>query len=1802
MSSEPSLHRRVDAGIQQGCYAVAWDEFDGDVTSGMTLRQLRDCTPTVDDGERACSFTACSVKALAEAVCEPGTYTYEYTVTDLAGFEARAEVSVAVSELAQLTSGVVLEAGSESEAGAQAEALRDVSSEEATAFRGAVAGLLGSEGQGVGGEDVTVVNVTVEGTAIRVTYTVVVASAGSAPPPHRFRRRTLRHSWSVPPKGEAALVASPARRALRSSLCMFGFSCVSPPLPSPPLPHSSPLSLDPPSRPTPGTPPSRPPPVPPPPHAPPSLPHPPHASPSLPHPPPLPPLPLLDLAVEEAAERLQDAETFRTHLAAAADSANVSLTTEVESITMDEERPRLTPVVDRVAAAKAALRAEVDHLAVETEEALRQVEAEVLPAMESASVSNGVTEYAVTGAFDLEMQRVEEEVEELRSALSAADELELLIAEAAGSVAEAAAQLGVSYPLHPSPPPPGLAPGQGCPYRTAATGTMKVWISVGGAELPSEAHEASAGYYHQYESLDGALPSPSPPPRPSPPPIGDRDDAVDADMATASTFGDDGERGRRLLARGGSSGRTKDGGARGSSKLKDTTGTVGETGFDIGVALGGLGGVPQRSVRTDFRFSRYFAIRNLLVGGIKLTQWRRHKAAGEVCGARVVSLGARCSTGEPLPLRFGFDPIFAPERTMYAPQLAGREAEFYPPEALEHVGNASRMWRARPFGQEEAAEEEDGADRAYVAYLDAQVSQERAFEVFRYLAESHFLDQHSHLVLAEALMWNAEQELLLKAAVRMEWVAGGSIKVSFEVISLPAPPSFLNAMVTPREALLLLVALIVLYNALSHSKQYASQLLLRLRLKLMELFSDLQEELQSSPLPRRRLASGDGREQTGGSDPSKSNRLHSAFTRSFRSSSSWIRRCSRHTSRRLTLTMLGASAPSGASSATLRTSTGRSSFFGLATVQSSRRGQDFFLFRHLLHHPGKSAHKSRMWRLVDGISIWLQVAAIGVGLAYFYCYMTLDLSAAPYFHVYHDLYARANFFLTARAEADEASAIPAASDTATEGLSPAWTLPEDPTGRNELREALRGADSLGRLLQRYWILQSVNVMLLIARIMCDMRFQEKLGYVMETLHLVRLDLLHFITLAMWLGWCFAAVAHISFGVRTQELSTLWNALGWLMSTLGTGSYGTVGQRVLGTTTKKTLKGQGQWEQTRLETVCAWGLMVPVALLMVWIVLNITVAMITLNFSRIKAHRERTEEDGDGEHLLHDCAWLFKQWILRVSGRRPAVARLLEQLVRKMGTGDDLTAFEAYKNRIYRQKQEVRAETKRTRSGAVSRLRTTLSEEEGLLPSDAVALQLCDGRSVTMQEVMDAVCAAAKADRVRENPQLLQLSLDDRLLLNSFAGLLRLRTRTMARVVKGETPREPAKRLWGPLRERGSVAARWMAGAISGALTWRPSCWRAMSLVSVPAGGWQYSELGLDTAVGATPGNRASSEGWASHSDDPHDAYTTIRLVQLNGKGGGEWRCTAEQESAGLGIGDDLLNRALGHLHRPTPFRHPRHFGLVSVRRDVHRDFVQMDPLLRPDTFESFCRRLQQEPSFGGPMGVRHSIRTATATKIIVLPTLQTESDVEVEASMPGPLQNPRLAWDLDTDTPVSNGAHSESILENERWLAASRLANGVGQDESGIIVVEYEEGPELPLDGSKCGDVGNSGVAAPVKDTVGVHGNRGEPGSIDGGSFPGGEKAGDLVPVAAESTSYAVNERSGVVENWSGSSRKRGMSQNAAGAPPAVLVSYDQGAPRREDAPKSIIDAIGNNIPVVSINGLVKCPRKSSPILHAKGY
>ncbi|KAK3248597.1 hypothetical protein CYMTET_41938 [Cymbomonas tetramitiformis] len=1663
MSSEPSLHRRVDAGIQQGCYAVAWDEFDGDVTSGMTLRQLRDCTPTVDDGERACSFTACSVKALAEAVCEPGTYTYEYTVTDLAGFEARAEVSVAVSELAQLTSGVVLEAGSESEAGAQAEALRDVSSEEATAFRGAVAGLLGSEGQGVGGEDVTVVNVTVEGTAIRVTYTVVVASAGSAPPPHRFRRRTLRHSWSVPPKGEAALVASPARRALRSSLCMFGFSCVSPPLPSPPLPHSS-LSLTS-SRPTPGTPPSRPPPVPPPPHAPPSLPHPPHASPSLPHPPPLPPLPLLDLAVEEAAERLQDAETFRTHLAAAADSANVSLTTEVESITMDEERPRLTPVVDRVAAAKAALRAEVDHLAVETEEALRQVEAEVLPAMESASVSNGVTEYAVTGAFDLEMQRVEEEVEELRSALSAADELELLIAEAAGSVAEAAAQLGVSYPLHPSPPPPGLAPGQGCPYRTAATGTMKVWISVGGAELPSEAHEASAGYYHQYESLDGALPSPSPPPRPSPPPIGDRDDAVDADMATASTFGDDGERGRRLLARGGSSGRTKDGGARGSSKLKDTTGTVGETGFDIGVALGGLGGVPQRSVRTDFRFSRYFAIRNLLVGGIKLTQWRRHKAAGEVCGARVVSLGARCSTGEPLPLRFGFDPIFAPERTMYAPQLAGREAEFYPPEALEHVGNASRMWRARPFGQEEAAEEEDGADRAYVAYLDAQVSQERAFEVFRYLAESHFLDQHSHLVLAEALMWNAEQELLLKAAVRMEWVVGGSIKVSFEVISLPAPPSFLNAMVTPREALLLLVALIVLYNALSHSKQYASQLLLRLRLKLMELFSDLQEELQSSPLPRRRLASGDGREQTGGSDPSKSNRLHSAFTRSFRSSSSWIRRCSRHTSRRLTLTMLGASAPSGASSATLRTSTGRSSFFGLATVQSSRRGQDFFLFRHLLHHPGKSAHKSRMWRLVDGISIWLQVAAIGVGLAYFYCYMTLDLSAAPYFHVYHDLYARANFFLTARAEADEASAIPAASDTATEGLSPAWTLPEDPTGRNELREALRGADSLGRLLQRYWILQSVNVMLLIARIMCDMRFQEKLGYVMETLHLVRLDLLHFITLAMWLGWCFAAVAHISFGVRTQELSTLWNALGWLMSTLGTGSYGTVGQRVLGTTTKKTLKGQGQWEQTRLETVCAWGLMVPVALLMVWIVLNITVAMITLNFSRIKAHRERTEEDGDGEHILHDCAWLFKQWILRVSGRRPAVARLLEQLVRKMGTGDDLTAFEAYKNRIYRQKQEVRAETKRTRSGAVSRLRTTLSEEEGLLPSDAVALQLCDGRSVTMQEVMDAVCAAAKADRVRENPQLLQLSLDDRLLLNSFAGLLRLRTRTMARVVKGETPREPAKRLWGPLRERGSVAARWMAGAISGALTWRPSCWRAMSLVSVPAGGWQYSELGLDTAVGATPGNRASSEG------------------------------------------------------------------------EMFIDFVQMDPLLRPDTAESFAEDSSRSP---------------------------------LEAQ-----------W----ASVIPSDGNGDEI-----------------NDESGIIVVEYEEGPELPLDGSKCGDVGNSGVAAPVKDTVGVHGNRGEPGSIDGGSFPGGEKAGDLVPVAAESTSYAVNERSGVVENWSGSSRKRGMSQNAAGAPPAVLVSYDQGAPRREDAPKSIIDAIGNNIPVVSINGLVKCPRKSSPILHAKGY
>eukprot|EP00854_Cymbomonas_tetramitiformis_P003987 gene3987-4956_t len=151
------------AGSDAGdCYAVAWDDVDGDVTMALQLRSngsstRRHCLPgTVTLGE-----------------CFPSTYSYEYSVSDqdgswgkvdpggasmrilfsplyrmsvvlLAGNTAVLPIVVELVERADVAASVHLHANANTSTGAALEAARliDPSSGEAVAFRSAVAAML----------------------------------------------------------------------------------------------------------------------------------------------------------------------------------------------------------------------------------------------------------------------------------------------------------------------------------------------------------------------------------------------------------------------------------------------------------------------------------------------------------------------------------------------------------------------------------------------------------------------------------------------------------------------------------------------------------------------------------------------------------------------------------------------------------------------------------------------------------------------------------------------------------------------------------------------------------------------------------------------------------------------------------------------------------------------------------------------------------------------------------------------------------------------------------------------------------------------------------------------------------------------------------------------------------------------------------------------------------------------------------------------------------------------------------------------------------------------------------------------------------------------------------------------------------------------------------------------------------------------------------------------------------------------------------------------------------------------------
>eukprot|EP00854_Cymbomonas_tetramitiformis_P014277 gene14277-16886_t len=238
----------------------------------------------------------------------------------------------------------------------------------------------------------------------------------------------------------------------------------------------------------------------------------------------------------------------------------------------------------------------------------------------------------------------------------------------------------------------------------------------------------------------------------------------------------------------------------------------------------------------------------------------------------------------------------------------------------------------------------------------------------------------------------------------------------------------------------------------------------------------------------------------------------------------------------------------------------------------------------------------------------------------------------------------------------------------------------------------------------------------------------------------------------------ATLAHIAFGYHVEALSTLSRANQWCLELVKDGSYGKTGKSILG----RGADAQASWEASRIEKALAWGLMMPSAVLMNWIVANLGIGMLTMNFSRVRAHQQKTETEGDGEYVWQDSWGLLRQWVLRKTGQRPAVKKVLAQLVKSTGPGQDLQAFNSFKQTLMGKKANV----------------TAVKDGRVMLPDDTpVLLMKGQGdkqRMVLLRQVIHAlhVTINEKVHAVRT------LAIRDAMLMLSFTGILKKRRRSM----------------------------------------------------------------------------------------------------------------------------------------------------------------------------------------------------------------------------------------------------------------------------------------------------------------------------------------------------------------------------------------------------------------------------------------
>ncbi|KAK3281361.1 hypothetical protein CYMTET_10848 [Cymbomonas tetramitiformis] len=333
-----------------GCYAVAVDDTDGDVSARISVAAVTSSTGDV-----------CSVEMAPLAECFPSTYTYEYQAVDEAGNVATATLLVELVEEAKVNAELRITAASTNPADAASEAacLLNASTAENAAFRSGIAQLLNDQADASAGipltaEDIEVVNVTASpkqdgGFDLLVEFATAAAVAGGDTSSATARR----HLLTAPPQPSPPSTTGPPSPVGDSST-------------SSPPPDSA----------------------------------------SAQPPPPYAPLwsrcrtPVQETEVSPALARaddlaavLQSASSpggdMGSYLAAAASEQNASLSTDVAGLTNNASSQQVTGEVDEVAALAAAIKAEMATLTAGAESsaaALDEVESLVAQNPEGAEV------------------------------------------------------------------------------------------------------------------------------------------------------------------------------------------------------------------------------------------------------------------------------------------------------------------------------------------------------------------------------------------------------------------------------------------------------------------------------------------------------------------------------------------------------------------------------------------------------------------------------------------------------------------------------------------------------------------------------------------------------------------------------------------------------------------------------------------------------------------------------------------------------------------------------------------------------------------------------------------------------------------------------------------------------------------------------------------------------------------------------------------------------------------------------------------------------------------------------------------------------------------------------------------------------------------------------------------------------------------------------------------------------------------------------------------------------------------------